>query len=238
MEEESGESSSSVIAVQNLEPGDHIFSERKRNGYSYSHHGIYVAHNAVIHLQGPHNIGETLVYVFDQNGGVDFGIWAHWLLHCFRYYGHDTGRLKRCLGARVTSRRDRRDCQARFLGDDDGLLYIHEKRVQGEWRDAISRQAAAMDVDADHQRFFVESSGSKRVQICKLTSKKTPEKVVDTAVQLLEKGYSNYHFIRNNCEHFAVHCKTGLAMSIQVEAFGLGRVMDRMLRAAVTGIAR
>ncbi|CAM8988937.1 unnamed protein product [Rhodiola kirilowii] len=44
---------SNELFIQKLRIGDHLFSERL--GGTYSHHGIYIGNNTVIHLQGPHS---------------------------------------------------------------------------------------------------------------------------------------------------------------------------------------
>ncbi|KAK8342565.1 hypothetical protein V6Z11_A08G250400 [Gossypium hirsutum] len=50
--------------------------------------------------------------------------------------------------------------------------------------------------------------------------------VVETAYRLLEdKSFGSYNFFLNNCEDFAVYCKTGMAMSNQTAGlFGFNLV--------------
>ena len=43
----------------------------------------------------------------------------------------------------------------------------------------------------------------------------TPEETVERARSKI--GHKGYNLVNNNCEHFALWCKTGLAMSSQVE---------------------
>ena len=46
---------------------------------------------------------------------------------------------------------------------------------------------------------------------------KPAQEVVDTAFTLLREGFGIYDLYSNNCEHFATYCKTGHAVSMQVE---------------------
>ncbi|WRX25308.1 LRAT domain - like 10, partial [Theobroma cacao] len=56
---------------------------------------------------------------------------------------------------------------------------------------------------------------------CSVSPSKPDHEVVERATDLLErKGFGEYNLIANNCEHFAVYCKTGLAYSQQVQAAG------------------
>ncbi|AES70842.1 lecithin retinol acyltransferase [Medicago truncatula] len=45
---------------------------------------------------------------------------------------------------------------------------------------------------------------------CTLASSDPTEEVLPRALYLLEKGFGCYHISKNNCEDFAVYCKTGL----------------------------
>jgi len=45
---------------------------------------------------------------------------------------------------------------------------------------------------------------------CTLASSDPPEDVLPRALYLLENGFGDYHISNNNCEDFAVYCKTGL----------------------------
>ncbi|XP_021282940.1 uncharacterized protein LOC110415571 isoform X1 [Herrania umbratica] len=57
---------------------------------------------------------------------------------------------------------------------------------------------------------------------CCVSPSKPDHEVVERATDLLErKGFGEYNLFANNCEHFAVYCKTGLAFSHQVQGAGL-----------------
>lgn len=47
-----------------------------------------------------------------------------------------------------------------------------------------------------------------------------PETVIHRAMYLLQNGFGNYDVFRNNCEDFAMYCKTGLLI---VDKQGVGR---------------
>ncbi|KAK9293211.1 hypothetical protein L1049_021200 [Liquidambar formosana] len=54
---------------------------------------------------------------------------------------------------------------------------------------------------------------------------KPPNEVVETANVLFKNNkFGEYSLTNNNCEHFAVYCKTGKALSMQIV---FGGVMDR-----------
>ncbi|KAH6769209.1 hypothetical protein C2S51_014545 [Perilla frutescens var. frutescens] len=48
---------------------------------------------------------------------------------------------------------------------------------------------------------------------CTMAESDDAEKVIHRAKYLLENGFGNYNFLRNNCELFALYCKTGLLIS-------------------------
>jgi len=54
---------------------------------------------------------------------------------------------------------------------------------------------------------------------CTLAESDPPETVIHRATYLLQNGFGNYDIFENNCEDFAMFCKTGLL----VEKSGLGR---------------
>ncbi|KAE8693654.1 putative Aluminum activated malate transporter family protein [Hibiscus syriacus] len=47
-----------------------------------------------------------------------------------------------------------------------------------------------------------------------------PETVIHRAMYLLQNGFGNYDIFKNNCEDFALYCKTGLLI---MEKLGVGR---------------
>eukprot|EP01018_Ginkgo_biloba_P012700 Gb_09993 [translate_table: standard] len=55
---------------------------------------------------------------------------------------------------------------------------------------------------------------------CTLAGSDPPETVIHRAMYLLQNGFGNYHTFENNCEDFAIYCKTGLLV---IEQNGGGR---------------
>ncbi|KAI5076272.1 hypothetical protein GOP47_0008337 [Adiantum capillus-veneris] len=60
----------------------------------------------------------------------------------------------------------------------------------------------------DAARFFVKARGGT----CTLARSDPPEEVLHRALYLLDNGFGGYHLFRNNCEDFAMYCKTGLLL--------------------------
>ncbi|GLT28360.1 hypothetical protein SLA2020_073410 [Shorea laevis] len=151
------------IAV--LAPGDHIYTARR--GGSYSHHGIYVGDDMVIHLQPPRQS-----YAKSSKKISSCSVECK---KCGYKPDCDTEIIKTCL-----------DC---FL--DGGSLCLYEYGVSD---------------------FRNKPSGSCSPS----TASRTGDEVVMVAHNLLETGsFGGYNFASNNCEDFAVFCKTGMGLSMQ-----------------------
>ncbi|TXG65498.1 hypothetical protein EZV62_006773 [Acer yangbiense] len=50
---------------------------------------------------------------------------------------------------------------------------------------------------------------------CTLATSDPPEDILHRAYFLLEKGFGEYDVLKNNCEDFAIYCKTGLLVIIR-----------------------
>ncbi|XVF31069.1 hypothetical protein REPUB_Repub16aG0113600 [Reevesia pubescens] len=74
------------------------------------------------------------------------------------------------------------------------------------------------EYDVSYLKFLFEHLGS-----CSTGNCKPADQVVETAYRRLEdKSFGRYNFFFNNCEDFAVYCKTGEAMSKQAQGlFGV-----------------
>ncbi|KAF2290555.1 hypothetical protein GH714_014387 [Hevea brasiliensis] len=57
--------------------------------------------------------------------------------------------------------------------------------------------------------FLAEARGGT----CTLAASDAPEDVLHRASVLLKNGFGGYHIFKNNCEDFAIYCKTGLLIS-------------------------
>jgi len=55
---------------------------------------------------------------------------------------------------------------------------------------------------------------------CTTAEADSPEEVIHRAMYLLRNGFGNYDLFENNCEDFAIYCKTGL---LPIEDQGVGR---------------
>ncbi|KAK4778062.1 hypothetical protein SAY87_018249 [Trapa incisa] len=55
---------------------------------------------------------------------------------------------------------------------------------------------------------------------CTTASSDLPEAVIHRAMYLLQNGFGNYDIFQNNCEDFALYCKTGLLI---MDKLGVGR---------------
>lgn len=55
---------------------------------------------------------------------------------------------------------------------------------------------------------------------CTTAASDPPEIVIHRAMYLLQNGFGNYDVFQNNCEDFALYCKTGL---LTVDRLGVGR---------------
>uniref|UniRef100_A0A7N0U2I7 LRAT domain-containing protein n=1 Tax=Kalanchoe fedtschenkoi TaxID=63787 RepID=A0A7N0U2I7_KALFE len=51
---------------------------------------------------------------------------------------------------------------------------------------------------------------------CTLAKSDSPDDVLHRASFLLENGFGVYHIFKNNCEDFAIYCKTGLLVSTSI----------------------
>ncbi|KAL4652292.1 hypothetical protein ACB092_01G222300 [Castanea dentata] len=62
------------------------------------------------------------------------------------------------------------------------------------------------EYDVSRKFFLAKARGGT----CTLASSEPPEQVIDRAFYFLRKGFGVYNVIKNNCEDFALCCKTGL----------------------------
>ncbi|MQM03004.1 hypothetical protein Taro_035779 [Colocasia esculenta] len=152
-----------------IKAGDHIYTWRAV--YTYSHHGIYVGGNKVVHFTRKKESSD-IDSSFDSSS--DFSSKAPSTCPIFPDCGFkqpDSGVVLTCL-----------DC---FL--DNGLLYCFEYGV-------------APSV------FLAKLRGGT----CTTAASDPPETVIHRAMYLLQSGFGNYDIFQNNCEDFALYCKTGL----------------------------
>ena len=82
-----------------------------------------------------------------------------------------------------------------------------------------------LDCFLDHQplQFYeygvsVDEFIRRRRGTCSVSPSKPAHEVIEIATDFLEKksGFGSYDVFANNCEDFAVYCKTGTAVSLQI----------------------
>ncbi|GFP93575.1 hypothetical protein PHJA_001501900 [Phtheirospermum japonicum] len=143
------------VSRSDLEAGDHIYTWR--TAFTYSHHGIYVGENKVVHFthfsSSSSNTRATCLDIPDCGFKKD-----------------GSGVIMSCLNC--------------FLGD--GSLYRFEYGVSTP-------------------TFIARFRGGT----CTTANPDPSETVVHRAMYLLHKGFGNYDLFTNNCEDFALYCKTG-----------------------------
>ncbi|KAL5573942.1 hypothetical protein UlMin_023539, partial [Ulmus minor] len=184
---------SNKITRDQLKPGDHIYSWRQ--AYLYSHHGIYVGEEKVIHFtQGQEETEKgtkSSQYTFSccpPQISVDDPC-----LFC-GYHSKRDGVICSCL-----------DC---FLSGGD--LYLFEYAV-------------------NKVHFILQVRGGT----CTLASSDLPENVLYRAFYLLENGFGDYNLFKNNCEDFAIYCKTELL--VQTSAGRSGQAATCIAAASTIG---
>ncbi|GLT60214.1 hypothetical protein SLA2020_329900 [Shorea laevis] len=68
---------------------------------------------------------------------------------------------------------------------------------------------------------------------CTLASSDPPENVLHRAHYLLEKGFGVYHLFKNNCEDFAIYCKTGRIVITTISVGRSGQAASFLAAASV-----
>ncbi|KAL7096479.1 hypothetical protein ACP275_10G082100 [Erythranthe tilingii] len=151
-----------------LKPGDHVYSWR--TAYIYSHHGIYIGDNKVVHFtrRGQEVGTGTALDLLLVSSGPNR---SH--VPCATCIPPEEGHgvVSSCLNC--------------FLAG--GILYRFEYAV-----------SPAL--------FLAKARGGT----CTLAVSDSNDLVVHRAKYLLENGFGCYNVFKNNCEDFAIYCKTGL----------------------------
>ncbi|XP_077234480.1 protein LEAD-SENSITIVE 1-like [Tasmannia lanceolata] len=161
------------VEKSQIKAGDHIYSWRAI--YTYSHHGIYVGGNLVMHFTCDRNKSSGMSSSFNPssfNSGMP--------TTCLNFpecgfRQPNSGVLLSCL-----------DC---FLGN--GSLYRFEYGVS-----------------------VLVFLAKVRGGTCTTATSDPPKTVIQRAMYLLLRyGFGDYHVFDNNCEDFALYCKTGLVIT-------------------------
>lgn len=196
---------SNKIGREEVKAGDHIYTWR--SAYLYSHHGIYIGDEKVIHFtRAPgHEIGTGTMLdmvLFSSSPATSTGNTCQRCIdarHQHQIEGEplpEGGVIISCL-----------DC---FL--DGGYLYLFTYSVSTAF-------------------FLAKARGGT----CTLACSDPPDVVLHRALFLLTRGFGAYCLFKNNCEDFAIYCKTGLLVET---AFSVGRSGQlSSITAAVTAVA-
>ncbi|KAL7111107.1 hypothetical protein ACP275_05G067200 [Erythranthe tilingii] len=150
-----------------LKAGDHIYTWR--NLFTYSHHGIYVGENKVVH------------FTLDQGSssfGISFSSSISTVPIACSNFPDNCCSNNRASGVIIS-------CLNCFLRN--GSLHRYEYGVG-----------------------FLPFSAKFRGG-CSAAKSDPPESVIHRAMYLLQNGsFGDYDLLGNNCEDFALYCKTGL----------------------------
>ncbi|KAJ6831433.1 uncharacterized protein M6B38_348910 [Iris pallida] len=153
-----------------IEAGDHIYTWRAV--YTYSHHGIYVGDEKVVHFTRKNEASSGFTSWSPSSSSSSSAKFpSACLFPDCGFQKPDSGVMFSCL-----------DC---FL--DNGSLH---KYMYG-----VSRYMILAKI---------------RGGTCTTAKSDPPQAVIDRAMFLLENGFGNYDLFGNNCEDFALYCKTGL----------------------------
>ncbi|MFS7923640.1 putative LRAT domain-containing protein [Helianthus anomalus] len=183
-----------------IKAGDHIYAWRTL--FIYSHHGIYVGENKVIHFNSdqakatsasgsnltPHRSNSPDCEFSQPISGHSCGSGSCLCTYYCGFHQPESGVTLSCLNC--------------FLKKDS--LYLYEYGVS---------------------RWILLSK--LRGGTCTTAQSDPPQDVINRAIYLLrqQKGFRNYNLVTNNCEDFALYCKTGLLIpSSQVlQIFGVSK---------------
>ncbi|PWA67928.1 hypothetical protein CTI12_AA311450 [Artemisia annua] len=194
-----------------IKEGDHIYTWR--NGFLYSHHGIYVGEQKVVHFIGQDKA--SFGSGFRWNSSSRFSS-SHSSLSAFlnsnsgcslsKSVENTSGSSRTSLGSFCSSSNPSRpalclglpecgfqqpgtgvliSCLNCFL--DTGSLYRFQ---YGVWK--------------------ITYVSKLRGGTCTTAESDPPEEVIDRALYLFHNGFGRYDVVKNNCEDFALYCKTGL----------------------------
>ncbi|KAL6979404.1 hypothetical protein U1Q18_021071 [Sarracenia purpurea var. burkii] len=160
--------------------GDHIYTWRAV--FAYSHHGIYVGGNKVVHFTREQYFGlieDSIPISSGPTSGSFLGISSSSSGVSSTCSTHPDCGFRQPKSGVVLS------CLDCFLGR--GSLYRFEYGVAPS-------------------AFLTKLRGGT----CTTAESDPREEVIHRAMYLLQNGFGNYDVFKNNCEDFAIYCKTGL----------------------------
>ncbi|OVA14747.1 LRAT-like domain [Macleaya cordata] len=178
-----------------IKAGDHIYTWRVV--YAYSHHGIYLGGSKVVHFTQEQD-GASTIGTSVNPSGSSLSLLSN--LNSFNSSGSRSNLPSNCptfpdCGFKQPNSGVILSCLDCFLGS--GSLYLFEYGVTPSI-------------------FFAKVRGGT----CTTAKSDPPDIVIHRAMYLLQKGFGNYDIFLNNCEDFALYCKTGL---LTLDKSGVGR---------------
>ncbi|XP_076907484.1 protein LEAD-SENSITIVE 1-like [Bidens hawaiensis] len=212
------------VGPDDIKPGDHIYTWR--TAFTYAHHGIYVGENKVIHFT---NYQETASSVWNVSSSIqvpsscftsiDIGFSQP---ECGNNCDFDSCLCIYTCGFHQPDSGVTLSCLNCFIGS--GSLYIYQYGVN-KWA------------------YMSKIRGGT----CTMEPSNPPQDVIHRAIYMLklETGFGNYNICYNNCEDFALYCKTGILVYSKLATGGSGQVhffanaswrfLDSVVQRAVTG---
>nr|XP_043629353.1 protein LEAD-SENSITIVE 1-like [Erigeron canadensis] len=192
-----------------LKAGDHIYTWRT----AYTHHGVYVGKNMVVHFIAPENKSGSafsgslssssnafkLVSCSKSAAGPSPAELSH--LRSLEYYGSSTLNCSRCLSSsdqNLFSCSSIPDCG--FQLANSGVVISCLDCFVGTGNSHVYRFGVTV------AEYYCKVRGT-----CTTAKSEPPQEVIHRAMYLLQHNvFGDYHLFRNNCEDFALYCKTGL----------------------------
>lgn len=172
---------SNRVEKSEIKSGDHIYTYRAV--FAYSHHGIYVGGNKVVHFT--HNTPDRETGSSSDTHSNTYDELSKIATPCPTY--PDCGFRQPKSGVVLS-------CLDCFLRN--GALYSFEYGVTPTV-------------------FLAKVRGGT----CTTAMSDDAEAVIHRAMYLLQNGFGNYNVFQNNCEDFALYCKTGI---LTIEKLGIG----------------
>ncbi|KAI3944519.1 hypothetical protein MKW92_049848 [Papaver armeniacum] len=212
-----------------LKPGDHIYTWRVV--YAYSHHGIYMGGDKVVH--------------FTQERDESSGFGAS--LNTSAPSANFPSKLKlpnpSASASNFPSNLNLPNPSASALNSPSSLNLPNPQFYQFPGSGSNSGSFNSFGSGSNHESSLVLScldcflgSGSLylfeyevtpsiffakvRGGTCTTAKSDPKDMVIHRAMYLLQKGFGNYDIFLNNCEDFALYCKTGL---LTLDKSGVGR---------------
>ncbi|XP_074271255.1 protein LEAD-SENSITIVE 1-like [Silene latifolia] len=221
------------VRKEDIKPGDHIYAWRAC--YTYSHHGIYVGGNKVVHFTAPAvpEDGGLKLSTSSSQSSASYGCPSQ--CSTSSYGGSNLSTSSSQLSASY-------GCPSpcptsSYSGSNISTPSSHSSASYGHpspcptYPDCGFRQPDSGVVLSCVDCFLGKGSPHlfeygvsklslhiKRAGTCTTAQADPSETVIHRATYLLQNGFGNYDTFRNNCEDFAIYCKTGL-----VNKFGFGR---------------